>query len=344
MEKELSIFPSLQQKKDTLYFLVNEYFVKSKLSKLEVISNSKDEELSILMDELYKITTFIDITKELIKEKLIQRDSQSQFSSTLNKSVINSKRKYKPLLSQPESRMRLSSLKKPNSTKPFLNYTQKQPFKRDLLNKHSSNQLTNHKIDKNNKDKTKVTNFTMKKRPKQLNDINIDEINDNNLNRYHFNSGHSSSHRNTFKFEPKKKTLLKVIQSVEINNKKEHVIKIKMNQSNNSQKTLQKNHPNISENIFTNKNYFNILENIFLFLPNSNDFMNLTKNTRKIFLLSKIKEVEDKIINLTKNNENNLDKIGTTQKDTKNEIDKILETELLKHKEVKLKDFLQKIE
>ena len=55
MEKELSILPSFQQKKDTLFFLVNEFFVKSKLTKLEVISNSKDEELSILMDELYKI-------------------------------------------------------------------------------------------------------------------------------------------------------------------------------------------------------------------------------------------------------------------------------------------------
>ena len=65
MEKELSILPSFQQKKDTLFFLINEFFVKSNLSKLEVISNSKDEELSILMEELYKITTFIDITKEL---------------------------------------------------------------------------------------------------------------------------------------------------------------------------------------------------------------------------------------------------------------------------------------
>ena len=342
MEKELSILPSFQQKKDTLFFLINEFFVKSNLSKLEVISNSKDEELSILMEELYKITTFIDITKELVKEKLIESGSQSQFSSTLNKSVINSKRKFKPLLTEPENRMRLSSIKKHTPTRPFLNYTQKQPFKRDVLSKHSSNQLTNHRIDRNNQDKTKASNFTIKRRPKQLNDIHIDGIDDNNLNTNHFNSGHSSSHRNTFKFEPRKKTLLKVIQSVEINDKKEHVIKIKVNnQSNNTKKNIQKNNLNKIDNIFTNKNNFKILENIFLFLPNSNNLINLTKNTRKIFLVSKIKEIENKIVKINNSNE---EKKQTTQNESKNEIDKILELELLKHKEVKLKEFLQKYE
>ena len=341
MEKELSILPSFQQKKDTLFFLINEFFVKSNLSKLEVISNSKDEELSILMEELYKITTFIDITKELVKEKLIESGSQSQFSSTLNKSVINSKRKFKPLLTEPENRMRLSSIKKHTPTRPFLNYTQKQPFKRDVLS-NSSNQLTNHRIDRNNQDKTKASNFTIKRRPKQLNDIHIDGIDDNNLNTNHFNSGHSSSHRNTFKFEPRKKTLLKVIQSVEINDKKEHVIKIKVNnQSNNTKKNIQKNNLNKIDNIFTNKNNFKILENIFLFLPNSNNLINLTKNTRKIFLVSKIKEIENKIVKINNSNE---EKKQTTQNESKNEIDKILELELLKHKEVKLKEFLQKYE
>lgn len=61
---------------------------------------------------------------------------------------------------------------------------------------------------------------------------------------------------------------------------------------------MQKNYPNKIDNIFTNENNFKILENIFLFLPNSNNFINLTKNTRKIFLVSKIKEIENKIIKI----------------------------------------------
>ena len=114
-----------------------------------------------------------------------------------------------------------------------------------------------------------------------------------------------------------------------------------VNQNLHTKKNIQKNNLNKIDNIFTNKNNFKILENIFLFLPNSNNLINLTKNTRKIFLVSKIKEIENKIVKINNSNE---EKKQTTQNESKNEIDKILELELLKHKEVKLKEFLQKYE
>ena len=83
MNKELSPLSCPQQKNDTLYFLINEFFIGSKLSKLEIISQSKDKELSMLMEEFYKISNVYDNLKEAAEFEI-------QFNSNMNSSVQTS--------------------------------------------------------------------------------------------------------------------------------------------------------------------------------------------------------------------------------------------------------------
>ena len=103
----------------------------SKLSKLEIISQSKDKELSMLMEEFYKISNVYDNLKEAAEFEMqfnsnmnSSVQTSSKISTTTTKSMNSAKKKYMPFFNKNEDKFKLQTIRRQKEPKKvLLNYT-----------------------------------------------------------------------------------------------------------------------------------------------------------------------------------------------------------------------------
>ena len=335
MNKELSPLSCPQQKNDTLYFLINEFFIGSKLSKLEIISQSKDKELSNLMEEFYKISNAYEHLKEAAEFE-IQFNSNmnssvqtsSKISTTTTKSMNSAKKKYMPFFNKNEDKFKLQTIRRQKEpTKVLLNYTaENEKIKKSNITPDNKLKTTGNK-ESHQRHYYSTAKMSMSKKMNSLTYGNKKK----GVKSIRFNYTKPTTQRISFKFEPKKKSsLLKTIQSVEIKQKSEIGHKV-----------------NKVSAFFSTESNVNILRIIYQFLPKQNCLINLNKTTRRIFLLNKINELTNKISTLNEKPSNTSIKTDSNSNVTSssvNNLDSILEIEILKHNEAKLREFLSHYE
>ena len=334
MNKELSPLSCPQQKNDTLYFLINEFFIGSKLSKLEIISQSKDKELSMLMEEFYKISNVYDNLKEAAEFEMqfnsnmnSSIQTSSKISTTTTKSMNSAKKKYMPFFNKNEDKFKLQTIRRQKEPKKvLLNYTaENEKIKKSNITPDNKLKTTGNK-ESHQRHYYSTAKMSMSR---QMNSLTYG--NQKGVKSIRFNYTKPTTQRISFKFEPKKKSsLLKTIQSVEIKQKSEIGHKV-----------------NKIGAFFSTGSNVNIIRKIYQFLPKQNCLINMNKITRRVFLLNKINELTNKISTLNEKPSNTSIKTDSNSNVTNssvNNLDSILEIEILKHNEAKLREFLSHYE
>lgn len=328
MNKELSPLSCPQQRKDTLYFLINEFFIGSKLSKLEIISQSKEKELAMLMEDFYKISNTYDNLKEAAQFE-IQFNSNmnssiqncSQYSTSTTKSMNSAKKKYRPFFNKADEKFKLQTIKR-----------QKEPTK-VLLNHTAENEkIKKSNITPDNKLKTAGNKESHQRHYYSTAKMSMNSLTYGNKKKgvksIRFTYAKPTTQRISFKFEPKKKSsLLKTIQSVEIKQKSDTGHKVN----------------NKVSNFFSKGCNVNIIRKIYQYLPKENCLINMNKTTRRVYILNKIDELTSRISKLNEKPLNasiKTDSNSNVTNSSVNNLDNILEIEILKHNEAKLREFL----
>ena len=307
--------PGHNKEADTLFFLISEFFINHKLSQIETVSISQDKQIDLIMEEFHEITTSYDEINKVLEEEIkfksnfnLGINSNSQFSSKLNKSTATVKTRYRPLITHSEEVKDglAHRMKKQTPTKVYAKNFKKNPS----INHTIAVKRDPHKnltIEKEKKTVFHSTTAPQKQHTqgsKSTSNQHSDSINGKNSK--------NASQKITFKFESKRKMLNQTIKSVEI-----------------SSSPKKKPKTCLDLNRILDKKHEKIVETIVLFL-NRNPFRNVNKVVRVMYLTEIINVQVEKIKKLS---------LDAT---TGGNLDNILEIELIKNKIEKMEEFKRK--
>lgn len=329
------------QSKDTLLFLINEFFLNANLSSIELSSEKQDEQISSLMNNLHQQSLAIDSIKaSLYNDKQFNSYLNFSTSTFTQSSYANGsplKGNYKRLFNRDSN----ANKSKKIVLKSNANTTgKKSTIFHGLC-------LTDSNTNNNNKTICKTIYRFSQNKKRNCQDINY------TINYSTYEKKNHYTNRSDFKFEPKKKELMSCIKNADM---KTGVATNKIAGSKNKNKSVlpikteykEKISPNsrIIKLLFSDQKNEAILKTLFQFVDiKNNNLRSISNVTRTIYLEELLVQTQRKIDilssknNLNETHENQNKEIIDTSSST---IDNKMEIEILRHIEAKLSEFAMK--